>query len=164
MEISKELVVEYEAVRVSGCNMFDYYCVLGAAQGMALDNLTGYMMEHGRQGYAKLLQSYEEKKVFQLIDGKAILADSAPEGAVKVHLYDYHNVLRPRGSMEKESLSLSLYERLVSAFEHWTDPNYGDNPKKEELVEGLKDNLREEVETAWRQFLVTIRGQRKWQK
>jgi hypothetical protein len=156
--IEKEVVKQYEIVRASGWNMFDYYSVLGAAQDMGLVHLSDYMLKHGKRGYDELLQSYEEKSVFRLIYGKAILADRVPEGAVKVHLYDYHNVLRPRGSMEKESLSLSLYESLVSAFEHWTDPDYGDNPKKEELVEGLKDNLREEVETAWRQFLMTIRG------
>jgi len=50
-----------------------------------------------------------------------------PEGAVKVHMYDFDNILHPRGPMEKESLGLVIKKRLMDAYESWTDTNYGDS-------------------------------------
>jgi len=78
---------------------------------------------------------------------------SIPKGAIKIHLYPYRNVLKPRGSMKKESLGLAIYERLKSTFEDWTDPDYGDNPNEEELLKQLRENLLSEVETAWDKFI-----------
>ena len=51
--------------------------------------------------------------------------NSIPDGAIRIHLYPCRNVLKTRGSMEKESLGLVIYERLVSTFEDWSNPDYG---------------------------------------
>ena len=75
------------------------------------------------------------------------------DGAIGIHLYHYKNVLKPRGSMEKESLGLIIYERLAGNYEDWTNPKYGDNPKENELLKQLKKNLFGEVETAWKKFI-----------
>jgi hypothetical protein len=74
--------------------------------------------------------------------------------ARRVHLYSYEDVLRPRGrSLDKESLSLYILEKLNSYFQSWTDPKYGDNPALEDLLKPLHDNLIEEVELAWMAFV-----------
>ena len=79
--------------------------------------------------------------------------NSIPEGAIRIHLYSYHNVLKPRGSMKKESLGNSIYERLTDTYEDWTNPDHGDNPREDELVKQLRKNLLSEVETAWDKFI-----------
>ena len=78
---------------------------------------------------------------------------SIPKGAIRIHLYSYHNVLKPRGSMKKESLGLSIYERLTDTYEDWTNHDYGDNPSEDELLKQLRKNLLSEVETAWDKFI-----------
>ena len=78
---------------------------------------------------------------------------SIPETAIRIHLYSYKNVLKPRGSMKKESLGLEIHERLESVFEDWSDPNYGDNPSRSELLKQLRKNLFSEVESAWDKFI-----------
>jgi hypothetical protein len=70
----------------------------------------------------------------------------------RMHLYDIRNILRPRGSMQKESLSLKLYEYLREAFAYWSDPKYGDSVTAEKLVPLLKHNLEQEVTIAWKRF------------
>lgn len=93
-------------------------------------------------------------------DGKAIPISKIPPGSVRVHLYNFKNVLRPRGSsMDKESLSLDIYEELKSAFESWTDPVYGDNPARTKLIDQLRTNLDSEVKAAWTAFLEEIMKQ-----
>ncbi len=57
--------------------------------------------------------------------------NSIPEGAIRIHLYSYHNVLKPRGSMDKESIGLLICERLIDTYEDWTNPEHGDNPSEE---------------------------------
>ncbi len=79
--------------------------------------------------------------------------NSIPEGAIRIHIYSYRNVLKPRGSMEKESLGLVIYERLTATFDDWTNPDYGDNPSEDELLKQLKKNLLSEVEVAWDRFI-----------
>ena len=79
--------------------------------------------------------------------------DSIPKGAVKIHIYHFKNVLKPRGSMQKESLGLGIYERLTAIFEDWTDPGYGDNPETSYLMIQLRENLMTEVEAAWMKFM-----------
>lgn len=79
--------------------------------------------------------------------------DDLPPGSIRVHLYNVSNVLRPRGTMQKESLGQSIYERLDSVYDSWTDPTYGDNPGSEVLLELLRKNLQEETENAWKEFL-----------
>ena len=81
-----------------------------------------------------------------------------PTGTIRIHLYSFRNVLRPRGgTMKKESLGLVIYERLMGAYEEWTDPKYGDNPEVSELLKLLRRNLMEEVETAWTKFTNEIK-------
>ena len=75
-----------------------------------------------------------------------------PEGAVRVHLYNSKNILRPRGSMEKESLSLYLKERLLDAFEYWSDPKYGDSLEPSKLHDLLHANLLDEMSIAMGEF------------
>ncbi len=61
--------------------------------------------------------------------------------------------------MQKESLSLYLYEKLNALYKFWTDPKYGDNPDTEILIKTLKENLLEETTIAWENFAEeTIRG------
>lgn len=79
--------------------------------------------------------------------------NSIPKGAIRIHLYSYRNVLKPRGSMKKESLGLEIYERLTSIFEDWSNPNYGDNPEPDELIRQLRKNLMSEVEAAREKFI-----------
>jgi len=85
------------------------------------------------------------KKIFEL-----------PEGAVYVHMYDYKNVLRPRGHMQKESIAEYILDRLLAYHESWTDSKYGDNPEVTELLSLLQKNLKEEVDGAWREFIKRI--------
>ncbi len=83
-----------------------------------------------------------------------VIKGRIPEGAVRVHLYSPERVLRPRGSLKKESLSEYLLERLTNSYEDWTDEDYGDNPSKLKLLELLKENLDQEVRIAWREFML----------
>ena len=76
-----------------------------------------------------------------------------PTRTIRIHLYPFRNVLKPRGSMEKESLGLAIYERLTSNFEDWSNQKYGDNPKPDELLKQLRKNLMSEVENAWNKFI-----------
>ncbi len=79
--------------------------------------------------------------------------NSIPDGTIRIHLYSYHNVLKPRGSMKKESLGNSIYERLTDTYEDWTNPDHGDNPSEDELLKQLRKNLLSEVEAAWEKFI-----------
>ena len=79
--------------------------------------------------------------------------NSTLDGAIRIHIYSYQNVLKPRGSMQKESLGLLIYEHLTDTFDDWTNPDYGDNPAAEELLKQLRKNLLSEVEAAWDKFI-----------
>lgn len=72
--------------------------------------------------------------------------------AKRQHLYDIRNILRPRGPMQKESLSLEIYRVLRDTFEYWSRPEYGDSVTAEKLVPLLKHNLEQEVAVAWKRF------------
>jgi len=76
-----------------------------------------------------------------------------PPGAVRVHLTRNENVLRGRGPLRKESLSLTIFEWMESAYEHWTDPKYGDNPSPNITRKRLIDNARSETELAIAEFI-----------
>lgn len=76
--------------------------------------------------------------------------------AIQVHLYEFSDVLRPRGHMEKESIGLDILTHLLAYYESWTDKKYGDNPDKSTLIKLLRDNLKEEAEGAFREFLKRI--------
>ena len=81
-----------------------------------------------------------------------------PEGAVQIHLGNPERVLLGRGPCEKESLSLVIYEMLISTFEHWTDPRYGDNPDEVELAGRLAHNAKKELEAALEKFIDEVMG------
>lgn len=83
------------------------------------------------------------------------------EDRVMMHLYEFSKVLRPRGSMEKESMGTYIFEKLMSAYESWTHPLYGDNPDETTLKKLLQQNLIEEVEAAWAEFskFLNLKGQ-----
>jgi len=79
-----------------------------------------------------------------------------PPGAIRVHMYNYKDVLRPRGHMKKESIAEYILDRLEGSFESWTDGRYGDNPEVTELIAVIQKNLKEEVDGAWREFIKRI--------
>lgn len=82
-----------------------------------------------------------------------------PEGAKRIHLYRFENMLRPRGGVaQKESLSLIIAEQLQTYFESWTDPEYGDSRPRGEVLAGLEQVLKEEVSVAWAVFARRIRS------
>ena len=70
----------------------------------------------------------------------------------RTHLYDIRNILRPRGPMQKESLSLEIYDYLKEAFEYWSNLKYSDSVTAEKLLPLLKRNLEQEVAIAWKRF------------
>lgn len=84
---------------------------------------------------------------------KANLVKGVPPGAKRIHMYPAQDVLRPRGPMAKESLSADIHSRLKSAFESWTDPNFGDSLAPEKATSLLKQNLESEVNAAWQAFM-----------
>jgi hypothetical protein len=75
---------------------------------------------------------------------------------VQVHLYNVKDVLRPRGSMEKESLGEYLTEKYEYLYETWTDPKFGDSVSKEEILVRLYQNAIEEVNVSFGLFLKSI--------
>jgi hypothetical protein len=75
-----------------------------------------------------------------------------PQTIVKIHLLNYKDILKPRGSMKKESLGLYIKEKMTSNYEHFTNPEYGDNPDVEDLIHQLGVNAITEVMEAIRQF------------
>jgi hypothetical protein len=96
-------------------------------------------------------------------NGKAIKLDKIPDNPVYIHLYHFPNVLRPRGTLKKESLSLSIYEKLQSYFEDWTDEKYGDSKPTKEVINQLRQNLLEETTNAFDKFLEGLIKQNKIQ-
>ena len=54
--------------------------------------------------------------------------------------------------MDKESLSLTIFETLQRAYQHYTDPTYSDNPDKGELLRSLGAQLEAETQAAWIAF------------
>jgi len=87
--------------------------------------------------------------------------EDLPKGAIEIHFGSYENVLRPRGSMKKESLGGYIAGYLTGEFKHWTDSRYGDNPKVEALIEKLRFNLDSEVKAAWQEFIQGVRKEEK---
>jgi hypothetical protein len=77
---------------------------------------------------------------------------AAGETFEQLHLYNPVNVLRPRGTMKKESVGDYLLSRLTSSFEEWTNPKYADNPPVDILMKLLFSNLRDECTNALEQF------------
>ena len=85
---------------------------------------------------------------------KEELEEGLKSGRIKrIHLYNWENVLMPRGSMKKESIGPYLLERMQGAYEDFTDPEYSDNPNEEELTQKLYLNMLSEVTEAWMEFV-----------
>ena len=93
--------------------------------------------------------SFTEEEILEAIkEGRAQL----------VHLYDYKDMLRPRGSMKKESLSQYICDKLMDVFSTWNDPKFADSITDErELIYLIQENLHEEVEIATQEFLKNLR-------
>jgi len=79
----------------------------------------------------------------------------------RIHLYNINDVLRPRGSMKKESLGETILERLQSVYESWTNPEFGDNPDIDDLYKAMEKNLHEEVDGAWKEFIIQVTAHKK---
>lgn len=96
-------------------------------------------------------------------DGTVETLEKIPEGAVQVHIYKPEGMLKPRGSMIKESIGLDICEKLISYYESWTDSKHGDNPTQVEVISILKKNLDDEMAAAWKTFLYCINtGENVW--
>jgi len=87
---------------------------------------------------------------------KVKFAKKIPKGSIRYHMYEVSNVLRPRGHMKKESIAEYILEKLLSSHESWTDLEYGDNPNETTLIKLLQQNMKEEVDGAWREFIKRI--------
>ena len=84
---------------------------------------------------------------------KIVDVKDIPEDAVQMHLYDWKNVMMPRGSRQKESVYEGIFPRLVDVFESFTNPKYGDNPNPCELLRVMELNLSNEMQNAWSDFI-----------
>jgi len=84
--------------------------------------------------------------------------------AKKVHLGSPRSALKPRGSLKKESIGLTILERLISVFQHWSGPSYSDNPDIGALIYHLKNNLDLEVAAAWNEFLKMVNSKKSEQE
>ena len=93
------------------------------------------------------------KKKPKIIDFKDVQKMIESGELHRVHLYDFTNVLHPRGPMLKESLGRYILDRLKGAWEEWTKEGYSDNPDKKELKDKLYQNLMNETATAYEEFL-----------
>lgn len=79
------------------------------------------------------------------------------EGKAKqIHLSTLERILRPRGTLQKESLGLTIFEKLLNNYLYWTDPKYADLPEVPELLLQLRKNLDEETFMAWNEFMRLI--------
>ena len=78
--------------------------------------------------------------------------DEVPTGARRCHMYNARDMLRPRGTMQKESLGAYVRDRLHDTFESWTDPKYGDRVEPGLTLCVLHQNMMEEVNAAFNQF------------
>lgn len=85
-------------------------------------------------------------------DAQLVRVDKIPPGMVQVHFGSPETTWKPRGSLQKNSLSADLLERLRSKLESWTDPKYGDSREKAEAAAILVEGLREETEAAISEF------------
>jgi hypothetical protein len=83
---------------------------------------------------------------------QVVTIDKVPADAVRVHMYNARDMLRPRGTMQKESLGAYVKDRLDGAFETWTNPNYGDSIEPGLALCVLHQNMMEEINAAFGQF------------
>lgn len=79
--------------------------------------------------------------------------EQVPPEAKRIHLYPAEEMLAPRGSMEKESLSLELAIKLDSTWRNWTDDKYSDSLSAEAAAYQLLHNLRIEMVIATEDFI-----------
>lgn len=79
--------------------------------------------------------------------------ESLPPGAQRIHMGNIESTFCPRGTLEKESMSEYLLERLESLLDYWTRPEYADSLPRPEAVSALVKGLRDEVDVAIAEFL-----------
>jgi len=79
--------------------------------------------------------------------------------AKRIHLYDSTDILRPRGSLKKESLSLKIYELLKSYYEEWSNSKYSDSLPKVSLLSRLEINLNEEIQIGLKKFKEEVKNE-----
>lgn len=75
-----------------------------------------------------------------------------PPQAKKVHMGSPDAALAPRGTLQKNSLSLYIYDKLRELHELWTDSQYSDSASDDEMVGILEKALESEVEQALRAY------------
>jgi hypothetical protein len=92
----------------------------------------------------------DKSKIIDFKDVEKMIKDGKLK---RVHLYDFQNVLHPRGPMQKESVGFYLLERLKGSWEEWTKEGYTDNPSRDKIKEQLYQNLMNEAATAYEEFL-----------
>lgn len=78
--------------------------------------------------------------------------EQVPKQSRWIHSYPAERMLAPRGSMEKESLSLELAQRLQRTWATWTDDKYSDSLSAEVAAMHLMTNLAHEVNAAIEDF------------
>ena len=83
-----------------------------------------------------------------------------PPDAEQIHLIPFTAALTPRGSMNKNSLGRTIYDKMISSFEYFTDPKYADNPTPDVLADNLVETARSECEEAIALFLRNTKGKR----
>lgn len=59
--------------------------------------------------------------------------------------------------MKKDSLGLYIKEKMIDSYEHFTNPEYGDNPDKKELYNQIKMNVISEIIEAIKEFEAEIK-------
>jgi hypothetical protein len=85
---------------------------------------------------------------------KLVPADQIPPGAQRIHIGSFRTALNPRkGPCEKESLGLTIFERLMGAYEHWQNPDYSDNPAPDDLKAALLAAAQAELDDAMSLFI-----------
>lgn len=79
-----------------------------------------------------------------------------PPGAIRIHFGNPETALAPRGSMAKNSLGETIFERLKSSYENWTDTKYADNPNPTALANSLHDQAKAELQAALDKFAADV--------
>ena len=81
--------------------------------------------------------------------------NSTAEAICDIRRFPLENVWRPKLLMTKtETLETIIYDSLCAAYKHWLETDYGNKPDPGFLLFQLQRNLKEEVEAAWKKFLV----------
>jgi len=71
-----------------------------------------------------------------------------PPTARRVHILPPEGALRPRGTLQKNSLSAEILQKLQDAHTTYTDPEFSDSLENDAVIGVLEQNLEEEVRAA----------------